>query len=344
MLQWRDLVLMSNEQLAAIDIAEQHLACAQGIPGWEAIDSAACIRKLDELVPWIQRYTAGCVESFCQEFNDTEAQAKMRCLLEVVWRGDGIGYDSSAIPEDAPWKFEQAFIHGALFGAGGTCATLPILYAALGRRLGYPLKLVEGWGPKWTHLFCRWDDPFGERFNVDVTVQGVSFLPDEYYRCLHPQTAEHERLGQYLQSKSPREELAGFLFQRGLAWRHFGQLHNAIAASAWSCGLAPNNYCYLNTLKGLYNEWCIEVHRHQPPGFPRVFLNIQQRRFPDGLPLEVEQNIICLEMIEHLLGDQEANRKWWNPLRRGESWIRAPRIVRLDSTGTSIGCTFEFAA
>ena len=344
MLRWSELVLLSNEQLAAIDIAEQHLACAHGIPGSDAIDPAACIRKLDELVPWVQRFTAGCAAKCRQEFNDTDAQARMRCLLEVLWRGAGIRYDVSAIPEDAPWKFEHSFIHGALFGAGGTCATLPILYAALGRRLGYPLKLVEGWGPKWTHLFCRWEEPSGERFNVDVTAEGVSFLPDEYYRSLHPQSAEHERLGQYLQSKPPREELAGFLFQRGLAWHHFGHLHDAVAAYAWSCGLAPNNYCYLNTLKGHYNEWCVQVQRSQPPGFPRVFLNVKNRRFPGSLPLEVEQKILCLEMIEHLLGDHEANTRWWGPLRRGEYWIQTPRVVRLDSIGTSIGCTFEFAA
>ena len=114
MLQWSELVLMSNEQLTMIDIAEEHLACAHGIPGSDAIGSAARIRKLDEPVPWIQRYTAGCTEKCRQEFSDTEGQARMPCLLEVLWRGAGIRYDSSAIPEDAPWKFEHAFIHRAI--------------------------------------------------------------------------------------------------------------------------------------------------------------------------------------------------------------------------------------
>ncbi len=35
------------------------------------------------------------------------------------------------------------FIHGLLTGFGGTCVSMPILYLAIARRLGYPLKLVE---------------------------------------------------------------------------------------------------------------------------------------------------------------------------------------------------------
>ena len=46
------------------------------------------------------------------------------------------------------------FLHGLLSGERtGTCSSMPVLYAALGRRLGYPLKLVTTKG----HLFVRWD-------------------------------------------------------------------------------------------------------------------------------------------------------------------------------------------
>jgi hypothetical protein len=44
----------------------------------------------------------------------------------------------------------------------GTCATLLVFAVALGRRLGYPLKLVKV--PD--HLFFRWEDE-SERFNVE---------------------------------------------------------------------------------------------------------------------------------------------------------------------------------
>jgi hypothetical protein len=61
------------------------------------------------------------------------------------------------------------FIHGLLGGHGGSCVTMPVLYAAIGRRLRYPIKLV---GAK-QHTFCRWDDGAGERFNIEGNVAGI---------------------------------------------------------------------------------------------------------------------------------------------------------------------------
>jgi hypothetical protein len=43
-----------------------------------------------------------------------------------------------------------------------------VLYVAIGRRLGYPLKLVECKG----HLFVRWEDA-KERFNIEGTSRGL---------------------------------------------------------------------------------------------------------------------------------------------------------------------------
>ncbi len=34
---------------------------------------------------------------------------------------------------------------------GGTCVSMPVLYTAVARRLGYPVKLVLAKG----HAFCR---------------------------------------------------------------------------------------------------------------------------------------------------------------------------------------------
>ena len=42
-------------------------------------------------------------------------------------------------------------IHGMIDGPGGTCASMPVMYVAVGRRLGYPLKLVQSRG----HLFAN---------------------------------------------------------------------------------------------------------------------------------------------------------------------------------------------
>ena len=49
MLDWQQLGRRSEEELAGLDIAEVHLACGTGVPGWEKVDYDGCLRKLNEL-------------------------------------------------------------------------------------------------------------------------------------------------------------------------------------------------------------------------------------------------------------------------------------------------------
>jgi len=47
------------------------------------------------------------------------------------------------------------FLHGMVGSDnGGTCVSMPVLYVAVGRRLGYPMRLVLAKA----HVFARWDD------------------------------------------------------------------------------------------------------------------------------------------------------------------------------------------
>jgi len=98
------------------------------------------------------------------------------------------------------------FIHGILDGPGGTCGSLPILYAAIVHRLGYPLKIAKSAG----HLFVRWDDPQGQfkgiraRFNFEASGRGLVVHPDEYYRTWPRPWNKYERKrGDLLNSLTP---------------------------------------------------------------------------------------------------------------------------------------------
>ena len=51
----------------------------------------------------------------------------------------------------------------------GTCSSMPVLYIAIGRRLGYPLKIVT----TKAHLFIRWESA-AERFDLEGTGRGMS--------------------------------------------------------------------------------------------------------------------------------------------------------------------------
>lgn len=77
-----------------------------------------------------------------------------------------------------------------------------------GRRLGCPLRLVQAKG----HLFCRWDDPAGERFNIDGAGEGMGVYPDEHYQSWPNAISDEEvARGEFLRSLSPSKELAVFL-------------------------------------------------------------------------------------------------------------------------------------
>jgi hypothetical protein len=77
----------------------------------------------------------------------------------------------------------DVFIHGMIPGPhgdapGGTCASMPVLYCAVARRLGFPLKLLSAQG----HLATAWVDPKrGRLFNVEGSSRGFSFPDDAHY-------------------------------------------------------------------------------------------------------------------------------------------------------------------
>jgi hypothetical protein len=128
---------------------------------------------------------------------------------------------------------------------------MPVLYAAVGRRLGYPLTLVH----TKAHVFARWDDPEGrhplgpERFNIEATGPGFSRYPDEYYETWPLPTTEQERTDFcYLRSLSPREELAAFLANRGACLQDNLRLLEAQEAFSRAHELAPDNrqYVFMN--------------------------------------------------------------------------------------------------
>ena len=178
-------------------------------------------------------------------------------LLQVLQEDFGVEYNPLRV-RDASFQNPRClepdfrdsrdlFIHGIIDGAGGTCASMPVLYVAVGRRLGYPLKLVESRG----HLFFRWDDPSGERFgvperfNVEGTGYGISSFDDDYYRNWPEpwSSADHDG-GWYLKSLSPFEELAAFLCTRGECLMDNGRLDEAIQAYQWVCRLMPQDKRY----------------------------------------------------------------------------------------------------
>jgi hypothetical protein len=139
-----------------------------------------------------------------------------------------------------------------------------------GRRLGYPLKLVEAKD----HLYCRWDDIFGqsfppERFNIEGAGQGFGMYPDSHYENWPRKAADFERqAGVYGRPLTSREELAGFVTTRGHCLLDNGRREEAIQCFRWSVELAPHDVRYKMQLESILDpgrgRYHIPTHNAQP--------------------------------------------------------------------------------
>jgi tetratricopeptide (TPR) repeat protein len=117
---------------------------------------------------------------------------------------------------------------------------MPVLYIAVGRRLGYPLKLVA----TKAHLFVRWEDE-ADRFDVETTGKGMNRYDDEHFKQWpFPVTDAEIRTEGFLKSLNAAEELAVFLSLRGNCLKQAGRLKEAAECYAKASQLAPTWNAY----------------------------------------------------------------------------------------------------
>lgn len=331
MLDWRSLISLSDAELARLDIAAVNLACAQGLPGAERIEVNRCLATIDYWTGIVKKWTDAAYQEFFLmnpgEYDHSEPCFRIMAIVTALQRHCGVKYNSAkiALTSDAPFDFDDDFIHGVIQGPGGTCATMPVVYAAVGRRLGYPIRLVC----TRQHLFCRWDDPqAGVYLNIEGTGKGVSLYSDDHYRTWPlPITREQEVRNGYLKSMTPRQELASFIAHRGFRWHDVGKYRHAVEsfviASVLDAGYAKYSKCVLEAM----DKWRQHLQSQYPPLFPRrieVLLSKDRRRWPE-IPWELEREIAALHATEYCLHDPENVQMWWEPLRKGQPPLgRAP--------------------
>ncbi|MGL6097726.1 MAG: transglutaminase family protein [Fimbriiglobus sp.] len=210
-------------------------------------------RQLDEWAEHIRRETERCriqFLSYPEEYEHGEPEWRMLILTSVLQKHYGIRYNPDQI-KDYTWNDSRnEFIHGLLGPTRmGTCATIPVLIVAIGRRLGYPLWLCEAPG----HIFTRWADrKTGVQMNIECHGNGMAVCPDDHYRrwpiaWTEPVYARERELGpyrRYLRPVEPWETLAVLLVQRGHVWEAIGRWGEATAAYNAACELVPYNKVY----------------------------------------------------------------------------------------------------
>lgn len=258
-----ELLKMMPSHLAGIDIAEMNLLCATGLPGAEALDINRSLARLDEWAGRVKLETDRHVyraydPRWADHYKHSEAWLRAEMLAQVLQEDCGVHYNMERIRNIDFTRSKDLFIHGMIDDDnGGTCVSMPVLYVAVGRRLGYPLKLVL----TKAHVFTRWDDG-KQRFNIEVTGNGgTDSYPDEHYKTWPMKwTPQEAKTNCYLKSLSPAEELACFLASRGHCLLDNGRVREARDAYAAAHGLAPKNLAYL--------AWARQAQRRlRPPTF-----------------------------------------------------------------------------
>lgn len=239
-------------RLASIDLALMNLLCAQELPGASELNVSNLLATLDQWAFRVQRETQRHFYRFRNnphEYGSSEAYFRMLMMAVVLHEDCSIRYNPDRVstpatmnPNDRFFADSQdIFLHGLLGPRRlGTCSSMPVLYAAVGRRLGYPVKLVT----TKAHLFIRWEDD-KERFNLEATGRGMNRYDDAHFKQWpFPLTEAEIQTEGYLKSLTPPEELAVFLALRADCLKEAGRVREAEASYTEAARLSPQARSY----------------------------------------------------------------------------------------------------
>jgi hypothetical protein len=252
------LLEIPMEEMGRVDIAKMNLLCAQGLPGAENIDISKSRSLLDDWAETVRRSIEQNSHRFREnptEYRNSVSLFKMVMLVLTLQQDLKVHYDPSmmgtaifsgdaeAIKKDLADESyfkdpQRVFLQGILSeDRRGTCSSMPVLYVAIGRRLGFPLKLVATKG----HLFVRWEDK-DERFNIEGTGNGVDSPSDQdYMKGPVPVSQQEVDKGLYLKSLSPSGELAVFLENRAHCFKANKRNDDALVAIAQANRFHPHH-------------------------------------------------------------------------------------------------------
>jgi hypothetical protein len=274
----------SDQQLANRDIGSLNLEAALGLPGTERLNLDACVQKLNSWAKQLRAYTEEHWPRFVnspKKYGGTPARFRMLALVTFLQKHLGVRYNMAFSQGDYnATDARDMFIHGMLSGHGGTCGTMPVLYIAVGRRLGYPLYLVRAK----EHSFARWEERGGERFNIECTSPGFRALNDEHYRHLpKPLSRAELESGMFLRNLRPREVLAQFLCDRAHCLMDNLRAGEAVMACFLAAQLAPK--CEI-----VHGDWAVATVMARAMEAARVksgladysVLNLPRVPVPDG--------------------------------------------------------------
>jgi hypothetical protein len=213
-----ELLRLSSTQIDECDIARMNLLCAEQLTGAQSLNVDACLVTLERWVSAVHRF---CGDSRAEyernpaEYNHHEG---FFCFLSMTTllkhpHGLGVRYQPTAVGNFDFSDSRDDLLHGLLTRRLGTCTSLPVLFVAMGRRLGWPMHLAIAK----QHVFCQWVNEDGSHVNLEGSCPGGgTMFPDDHYHAW-PAVLTRDDLasGRYLRRLTAAESLALFLETRG---------------------------------------------------------------------------------------------------------------------------------
>jgi len=294
-----ELLALPSEQLEKVDIARMNLLCAEGLRGSENLNIEDCIRTLDAWTHHVERETKRNFHHFQErpkEFNNSIPYYRLGMMGTVLAEDLRIQYNPERErqllekPVDAQTVEEQnrffssssdVFIHGLLTGKHyGTCASMPFLYVAVGRRLGYPATIAA----RKYHLYLRYDEGNGKHLNMEATEnRGFSTPTDEEYRNgQYPMTQEEIDACGWLRSLSNKEILGICLLNRAHCLRSMKRHDDEIAAFDQAARYLPDT-ALMRTALQKNKELARNLHAEDR--CDEIWNELESLRFPTGGPM-----------------------------------------------------------
>jgi hypothetical protein len=240
-----ELLALPPDRLEEVDIARIDLLCAEGLPGAEDLDVEKCIETLDGWARYVKTETDKNYHRFLEhpeKFKNSLGRFQMAAMAAVLSEDLRVQYNPQRERELFDNRFftnrtvygeaERSFFSDSsdLFLNGilspkryGTCASLPYLYVAVGRRLGYPVSIAGAH----MHSYVYYDEGDGKHFNVEATENRAFVTPsDESYK--HPvwgapSSPEYYEKRGLLRPLSNKEAMGHILAERAAVFRSAGQ-------------------------------------------------------------------------------------------------------------------------
>jgi hypothetical protein len=130
---YRELLAMSSEELAKVDLAAMNLLCTKGLPGAERLDIPSALAKFDEWAARVkfetQRHLYRLTDPrYADHYAHSEPRLRAEFIVQCLQEDCGAHYNHARIDDPDFRDLGDCFIHGLLPGGnGGTCGSMPVL-------------------------------------------------------------------------------------------------------------------------------------------------------------------------------------------------------------------------